>query len=260
MALADMNRTLARNTLSSILTLTLCGAFFLLGQIGCTKSSVDPALLAKYREKFILTTEPPDVDTVYGVRETLLGTSDAGHEDHDHGHDHEHSDGSGHDHDSEDHTDHEEEAHEHEEHNHADEHTHEHAKEVTESTEPQHVAMVGQIGGLANPWEETQPEFPFAKKQAIFFLADPQAIAEHEASGHVHAPGEECAFCAAHAEENSELLTMVRLVDEKGQVLPIDARELLNLNLNDIVVVEGEAQVLEGGMMVVEATGIFVRK
>ncbi|QEG34689.1 AbrB/MazE/SpoVT family DNA-binding domain-containing protein [Bythopirellula goksoeyrii] len=251
-----MIRTLARNTLSSAFTLALCGAFFLLGQIGCTNSSVDPALLAKYQEKFTLTSEPPEVDTVYGIRETLLGTSEADHEDHDH----DHSDSSGHDHDSEDQADHEEEAHEHEEHNHTDEHAHEHAKEVAESTEPQHVAMVGQIGGLANPWEETQPEFPFAKSQAIFFLADPQAIAEHAAEGHVHAPGEECAFCAAHAEENSELLAVVRLVDEKGQVVPIDARELLNLKVNDMVVVEGEAQVLEGGMMVVKATGVFVRK
>ena len=42
--------------------------------------------------------------------------------------------------------------------------------------------------------------------------------------------------------------------------MPIDARELLNLNVNDMVVVQGEAQVLAGGMMIIKATGIFVRK
>ncbi|TWU28085.1 hypothetical protein [Bythopirellula polymerisocia] len=236
----------------------LFGALILCGLQGCSKSTADPALLAKYREQFTLTSEPAEVQTVFEVRETLLGVSDADHEDHDH----DHGEETGHDHDE--HADQDE----HDEHEHGDaaehsseEHEHEHqVTEVVQTTEPKNIAMVGQIGGLANPWEETQPEFPFAKSQAVFFLADPQAIAEHEAEGHTHAPGEECAFCAAHAEENSELLAVVRLVDEKGQVLPFDARELLNLNVKDMVVVQGEAQVLEGGMMIVKATGIFVRK
>lgn len=120
--------------------------------------------------------------------------------------------------------------------------------------------MVGQVGGLANPWEETQPEFPFASRFAIFFLADPQAVAEHAEEGHVHAPGEECAFCAAHAEENSELFAMVRLVDDNGKPLPIDVRELFDVKENDTVVVKGTAQVVEGGMLVVKASGVYVRK
>lgn len=132
--------------------------------------------------------------------------------------------------------------------------------EVTVATVPQPVAIMGQIGGLANPWQETQPEFPFAKRQAVFFLADPVAIAEHAAEGHAHAPGEECSFCAAHAEENSELFAVIRLVDDRGQVLPVDARELLDLQPNDMVVVQGAAQVLPGGMLVVQATGVFVRR
>lgn len=247
-----MTRIIATTTIESLAAFFLFAALILLGQQGCSKSSVDPALVAKYREQFILTSEPSDVQTVYEVRETLLGVSDTDHGDHDH----EHADETEHDH---------EEDHEHTSHDHADEneqeHAHEHhSAEAVPTTEPKEVAMVGQIGGLANPWEETQPEFPFAQSQAIFFLADPQAIAEHEAEGHVHAPGEECSFCAAHAEENSELLAMVRFVDEQGQVLPIDARQLLNLNGNDMVVVQGEAQVLEGGMMIINATGIFVRK
>ncbi len=254
-----MTRIIATTNFESLAAFFLFAALILLGQQGCSKSSVDPALVAKYREQFILTSEPSDVQTVYEVRETLLGVSDTAHGDHDH----EYADETEHEHDE--HADHEEEDHEHASHDHADEneqeHVHEqHSAEAVHATEPKEVAMVGQIGGLANPWEETQPEFPFAQSQAIFFLADPQAIAEHEAEGHVHAPGEECSFCAAHAEENSELLAMVRLVDEQGQVLPIDTRQLLNLKENDMVVVQGEAQVLEGGMMIINAAGIFVRK
>ena len=120
--------------------------------------------------------------------------------------------------------------------------------------------MVGHVGGLANPWEETQPEFPFASHFAVFFLADPLAVAEHAEAGHVHAPGEECAFCAAHAAENSELFAMVRLVDDDGKVLPVDVRKFIDVAENDTVVVQGTAQIVEGGMLVVKASGIYVRK
>mgnify|MGYP007059382673 CR=1 FL=1 len=120
-------------------------ALLVVGQLGCAKSSVDPALLAKYREKFSLSSEPPDVQTVYEVRETLLGADDS---DHDH-HDHEHADEHGHDHDAEDHAEHD---HEHDEEHAHDEHEHEHpVKEVLETTEPRRAAMVGQAGGVANP-------------------------------------------------------------------------------------------------------------
>ncbi|MDZ4657514.1 MAG: hypothetical protein SH868_08025 [Bythopirellula sp.] len=221
------------------------------GQVGCTKSTLDPALLAKHKETFTLAAEPDDVQTVYEVREVLLGHTE---EEHDHSaedhaaEEHAHEEGDEHDHDEsehahEDHADHDHAAHDHE-----------------YPTEAKEVAMVGQVGGLANPWEETQPEFPFASRFAIFFLADPQAVAEHAEEGHVHAPGEECAFCAAHAEENSELFAMVRLVDDNGKPLAVDVRELFDVKENDTVVVKGTAQVVEGGMLVMKASGVYVRK
>jgi hypothetical protein len=120
--------------------------------------------------------------------------------------------------------------------------------------------MVGSVGGLANPWEETQPDFPFAKNQAIFFLGDLGEVAELEAHGHVHAPGEECAFCAAHAAESSALLAMVRFTDENGKVLPIAVRQLFDVKEKDTVVIQGSARIVDGGMMVVDATGFYVRR
>lgn len=239
-------------------------AFFLLfslsaalvGQIGCTKSTLDPALLAKHKETFTLAAEPDDVQTVYEVREVLLGHTE---EEHDHeAEEHAHEEGDEHDHDEAEHAHEDEADHDHADHDHAA-HDHEH-HDHEYPTEAKEVAMVGQVGGLANPWEETQPEFPFASRFAIFFLADPQAVAEHAEEGHVHAPGEECAFCAAHAEENSELFAMVRLVDDNGKLLPVDVRELFDVKENDTVVVKGTAQVVEGGMLVVKASGVYVRK
>lgn len=223
-------------------------AFFLLLSavvvVGCNTSTIDPALVAKHREKLTLADEPATVETVFEIREMLLGHNHEG------GHDHA-------DHDHEGETPEEHAAHSHDEHDHDHgDHDHDHVF----PTEAKEVAMVGQIGGLANPWEETQPEFPFSTHYAVFFLADPQAVAEHAEAGHVHAPGEECAFCAAHAAENSELFAMVRLVDEAGKVLPVDSRELFDIKEGDTVVVKGSAQIVEGGMLVVKADGIYVRK
>lgn len=232
-----------------------------LGQLGCTKSTIDPGLVAQHKAKFTLSDEPTDVQTVFEVRELLLGHTEEGH-------DHEHAEGE-HSHEGETAEEHAAHAHKGDEHSHEGEtaeehaaHSHDHAHdhEHVFPTESKEVAMVGQVGGLANPWEETQPEFPFATHFAVFFLADPQAVAEHAEEGHVHAPGEECAFCAAHAEENSEQFAMVRLVDDNGKVLPIDVREFIDVKEGDTVVLKGTAQIVEGGMLVVKANGLYVRK
>lgn len=242
---------------SVCLFLLLAAGAVCASQLGCSKSTVDPGLVAQHKEKFTLAAEPDGAQTVFEVRELLLGhTEEAGHE---------LADG-----ETEDHEHEAEEAvadHEHavEEDSHAGETAEEHAAHAHDHehvfpTEAKEVAMVGQIGGLANPWEETQPEFPFATHFAVFFLADPQAVADHAEEGHAHAPGEECSFCAAHAEENSELFAMVRLVDDNGKVLPMDVREFLNAKENDTIVVKGSAQIVEGGMLVVKASGVYVRK
>lgn len=229
-------------SVSLFLLLATCVAF-----VGCGKTSVDPALLAKHKKAFAMAEEPEAVQTVFEVREVLLGHTE---EEHDHEGEtaEEHA---AHSHEGETAEEHAAHSHDHAGHDH-----HDHVF----PTEAKEVAMVGQIGGLANPWEETQPEFPFSTNFAVFFLADPQAVAENAEAGHVHAPGEECAFCASHAEENSEQFAMVRLLDDKGKPLPIDVREIFDITDNDTVVVKGSAQIVEGGMLVVKATGIYVRK
>jgi hypothetical protein len=242
---------------TACLFLFLVAATACLGQLGCTKASVDPTVLSQHKEKFTLSDEPQDVQTVVEVREVLLGHTEEGH-------DHEHAEEE-HSHAGETAEEHAAHSHEGEEHSHegetAEEHAaHAHDHEHVFPTEAKEVAMVGQVGGLTNPWEETQPEFPFATHFAVFFLADPQAIAEHAEEGHVHAPGEECAFCAAHAEENSDQFAMVRLVDDNGKVLPLDVREFFDVKSGDTVVVKGTAQIVEGGMLVVKASGLYVRK
>ncbi|NOZ40366.1 MAG: hypothetical protein GXP24_09085 [Planctomycetes bacterium] len=218
----------AKHALLATATLGL----LLLVTAGCSKSTVasagiDAKSLAAHRARLTLAEEPDGVQTVAEVRLALLGEPGENHEDHDH-------DGDG----IQDHA--------------PADHAH--------ATESMNVVMVGHIGGLANPWAEVQPEFPFAKARAVFFLADPRAIVENEESGHSHAPGEECSFCAAHAEDQADMLAMVQLVDEEGKVLPTDVRQLFDVKEKDTVVVSGKARVTAGGILVVDAQGIFVRK
>lgn len=204
-----------------------------------------------------------------------------GHEDHaghdEDGEDHAEHDGAGEDHEGHDHgaeehssTEHDEHAgHDHDAHaghdhdgNAAGAHAagaHGEAAHADE-TESIEVSMVGHVGGLANPWGAVHPDFPFAKTQAVLFLADPQGVVENAASGHSHAPGEECAFCAAHAADKADMLAMVQFVDEKGDVLPMDVRQLFDVKEQDMVVVRGKARVTPGGILVLDAQGLYIRK
>ena len=192
---------------------------------GCTDSAaVSPGALAQHRERLLMEDEPDGVQPVLEVREAMLGVEDE--------HDHEgHDDTAGHD-----------------------------APKVDLPTEVIEVVLVGQIGGLTNPWKAAQPDFPFEKNQAKFFLADPGAVAGAEASGHNHAPGEECPICEANAKDTTELLAVVQFIDEKGNVLPIDARVLFDIKEKDTVVVRGKAHVTAGGILAVDATGVYVRR
>jgi hypothetical protein len=239
---------------------------------GSSDSAIDPALLAEHQARLVLNEEPDGVQTVLDVREALLGESIEIHDHAEHDHD-EHANEEHADHDEEGHAGHDEENHagydddEHADEEHAhdekvqEEVAHEHEEVVeVEPTGPIDVLMVGTIGGLTNPWEETQPDYPFAKNQASFFLADPGAVAELEASGHVHAPGEECAFCAAHAADGSAMLAMVSFLDENGKILPIGVARMFDVKEQDTVVIQGKARIVAGGMMVVEAIGIYVRR
>ncbi|MCH2113960.1 MAG: hypothetical protein MK171_03470 [Pirellulales bacterium] len=222
--------------------------FFLTALAGCPNSSeVSPALLAEYQNRLLLDEEPDGAQVVVEVRETLLRTETAHDNDHHDADDHEHA------HEKPDDHDVDQDQAVASDHDHGD-------RKVALPTETIEVVLVGQIGGLANPWEGTQAAFPFAKNEAKFFLADPGAVASAETTGHSHAPGEECAFCAAHAKDNAEMLAIVRFIDEKGTVLPIDAHKLFDVNEKDTVVVQGAARIAVGGELVVDATGIYVRR
>ena len=183
------------------------------------------------------------------------GKADHAAEDHDHA-DHDHEAGEAHDHDGDGAADHAAEDHEHADHDHAD-HAHETKAPLVEELD---VVLVGSVGGVPNPSDQSTPDFPFAKGQAIFFLVDPEFAAEAEAHAHTHAEGEECAFCAAHAADAAHAIAVVQFADEKGKPLAVDARDLFELKEKETVVVKGKAKAAANGMITVDATGLYVRR
>lgn len=271
----------------------------LLGVSGCSKPALDPAVVAKHRTALVLEEEPDGAQTVLEVREVMYGAPAETGVPHDHdgdgvadhapedhpaeegaaeeaGHDHDgdgkadhaaedHAhEGEAHDHDGDGKADHAAEDHDHthegegHDHDHADhDHAHESKAPLVEELD---VILVGSVGGVPNPSDQSTPDFPFAKGQAIFFLVDPEVAAEAEEHAHTHAPGEECAFCAAHAADSAHAIAVVQFADEKGKPLPVDARDLFELKEKETVVVKGKAKATANGMITVDATGLYVRR
>ena len=224
---------------------------------------MDPAEVAQHRTALALAEEPDGAQTVLDVRAAMFGKepaepaedpADGEHAD-EHAEDGEHAEEHA---EGEADTEHAEGEHAHD-HEHADhDHSHEHAEDKKPVIDEMEVVLVGMVGGVPNPSAQSHPDFPFVENQAMFFLADPKAVAELEEHSHHHAPGEECAFCAAHAPD--ALVAVVQFKGKNGKPLRVDARELFELKEKETVVVKGTARIAPGGMMTVDATGLYARR
>lgn len=206
-------------------------------QSGCNNPlGVSSETLSKLREAFLMEEEPDGIIQVTEARDILLGANDEEPLSQDEAESLDESEAPAESDDSVE------------------------VAEISFPTEAKQVVLIGHVGGLTNPWEKTQPDYPFSKNKAKFFLADAGEVAENEATGHVHAPGEECAFCAAHAKENFEKIAVVQFLDENGKIAPVEISTLFDVKERDTVVIQGEARIIEGGILVVNATGLYVRR
>ncbi len=122
-----------------------------------------------------------------------------------------------------------------------------------EYTEPREVVLVGQIGGVANPW---------SPGKAAFILADPITVNEFSETGSEHVcddPG--CKFCQRQKiNKLKEGVAAVEFRAADGRVVPIDARQLFSLSDSQMVVVRGKVEVNDLGCLVVAADGLYVRR
>ena len=109
------------------------------------------------------------------------------------------------------------------------------------------VVIVGRIGGSANPWIDGR---------AAFSIVDNSLKACSDIEGdHCPIPWDYCC-------ETSKLPTgsaLVKVVDEKGELVKASAKELLDVKELSTVVVKGKAKRDEAGNLTVLANGVFVK-
>lgn len=115
----------------------------------------------------------------------------------------------------------------------------------TATTDDDLVAVVGTIGGSSQP---------FVDGLAAFTIVDPKVA--------YCAPEEGCPtpwdYCCTQNEVKDNIAT-VKIVDDAGNSVASDARQLLGVKELSTVVVKGKAQRDDSGNLTVAATEVFVR-
>lgn len=109
------------------------------------------------------------------------------------------------------------------------------------------VVFEGQVG--------PGPDNVFTPGKAAFLVTEILSDAHSRVSGH---DASNCPFCKRRAAKAP--LAAVRFVDDSGEVVAIDARDLFGLKTGDSVVISGKGKILdELDLFEVTATGIFLK-
>jgi hypothetical protein len=118
---------------------------------------------------------------------------------------------------------------------------------VDSAADKEQVTVLGRIGG---------DQSPFVEDVAAFMIVDRKLKACNEnENDSCPTPWDFC--CEADLSKN---LMTVKFVDDKGQVVPIDAKELFQLKELQMVVVSGELQKSKDGSVALVAEKMYVRK
>lgn len=112
--------------------------------------------------------------------------------------------------------------------------------------ESNQLVVVGTIGASDATWDPGK---------AVFTMTDPE-IASH---GPGHDP-DNCPFCKARKEKTPDATAIVQVLDEQGEILNVDARQVLQAEPGQTVVVVGTGEINPLGSLVVSADKIFVRR
>lgn len=116
-------------------------------------------------------------------------------------------------------------------------------------TQQQPIVLRGRVGaGEHLTWEPGK---------AAFVVRDPAAplYPHHVAAGH---DPDNCPFCKGDKGSTPDMTALIRVVDDSGAVVDIDARKLLPIREEQLVVVQGMAQVDPLGNLVIAANGVYV--
>ena len=109
------------------------------------------------------------------------------------------------------------------------------------------MTITGRIGGDVDPW---------VKGRATFLIADHSLKACSENEGdNCPTPWDFC--CEAGIAESK---ATVKIVDDAGETVPTDARELLGVKELATVTIRGQAKRDEAGNLTVLATKVYVKR
>ena len=124
-------------------------------------------------------------------------------------------------------------------------------QKLTEANATDDVLLTGRVGlEGADSWDPTS---------ASFLIRD--LSLDDEQNGHDHSHEDDnCPFCKAKKQAALAKTAMIHVVDEAGNVPPFDARRLLGLEMDQVVVVRGKGRVDELGTLVVSANGVHIRR
>ncbi len=103
------------------------------------------------------------------------------------------------------------------------------------------VVLLGRIGGATSPWVEGR---------AAFVVVDASIQLCDEGQG----------VCSCCQDKVCDATALVKVVDKQGRMFKSDARDLLNVKENELVVVSGRAKRDDAGNLTVLATGVYVRR
>src|SRR5688572_22205164 len=110
------------------------------------------------------------------------------------------------------------------------------------------IVVTGRIGGDVDPW---------VKGRAAFLIVDPSLVPCSEKEGdNCPTPWDYC----CDADTLAESKATIKFVDDKGDTLATDARQLLALKELQHVTVRGQAKRDDAGNLTVLATGIYVKR
>ena len=110
------------------------------------------------------------------------------------------------------------------------------------------VLVEGRIGGGQNEtWDATR---------AAFLIRDLGLKIQSHDHGGDH---DNCKFCQAEKAKELESMALVEIVDDTGAAVATDARTLLGVKEEQVIVAQGQGSVDDVGNFVFSATKIYVR-
>ena len=123
-------------------------------------------------------------------------------------------------------------------------------KAAAEGGVTEEIVVVGRVGAGDNETWDTA--------RAAFMVSD-LSLNPASADGH-GGDHDNCRFCLEKKRQELEKMALFQFVDESGQVVATDARKLLGLQKNQVIVARGRGELDEVGNVVFSATRLYLRK